>query len=83
MVEQGTHNPLVAGSNPAGPTIRYSTAQAEVYDILANCVSASFLGSSTAEQSAVNRFVVGSNPTRGAKENTGPTPGVGPDFVRY
>ncbi len=20
MVEQGTHNPLVAGSNPAGPT---------------------------------------------------------------
>ncbi len=26
MVEQGTHNPLVAGSNPAGPTTKLQSA---------------------------------------------------------
>ena len=29
MAEQGTHNPLVAGSSPAGPTIGLSSAPAE------------------------------------------------------
>ena len=88
MVEQGTHNPLVAGSNPAGPTtcvlrgldapktlkgcfVRQQKQFNKTSGILAifcyNFVFATaLLGSSMAEQSAVNRFVVGSSPTRGA-----------------
>ncbi len=120
MVEQGTHNPLVVGSSPAGPTketaaqkrlcfwavllsglyvlrpsmglpsrpwrfcmpnpplnwpffaslklFEKSSCQSQrlPYNTFLRAARRTFLGSSTAEHPAVNRRVVGSNPTRGA-----------------
>ena len=120
MVEQGTHNPLVVGSSPAGPTkeiaaqrrvsllgcfafalicaaaldaalhrpwrfcllnspltwsyfapsnfLKKSSCQSQrlPYNTFLRAARRTFLGSSTAEHPAVNRRVVGSNPTRGA-----------------
>lgn len=34
MVEQGTHNPLVGGSNPSGPTIEPTIANLTTEDLL-------------------------------------------------
>src|SRR5215472_870069 len=38
-LEQGTHNPLVGGSNPSGPTIEYAfrSLSAQACDVIVTC----------------------------------------------
>ena len=41
-LEQGTHNPLVAGSNPAGPIKTFDTQVSEVFGSSPNIVEFEF-----------------------------------------
>jgi len=63
-----THRPT---QKPPCTAARIRTLQREEAFVIAGCCrsEAMFRGSSVVEQPAVNRLVVGSNPTRGAKLN--------------
>src|SRR5437763_6085264 len=65
LVARQAHNLKVAGSNPA-PATNLLAALARLAQISRRSPSATIQSSSVVERSAVNRLVVGSNPTSGA-----------------